>query len=385
MKERILIAMKPSLEEKNQRHLKTRPRQTKKAIARNAAILVVSLIFLVAGVTMVYAESLLGRINTVVDESTGGDNPFQQTSADPVGEDVSSPEDGEGDTADTDISLPDSEGLKKVGGLWHDDMIANILVMGVDDYQPNDPGRTDSMMLITIDTRHEQLKVTSFMRDMYVAIPGYSSNRINTAYFLDGPSLLVSTIEANFGIDIDRWVVVDFSAFNEIIDAMGGVEITLTQEEANLINQNSGDPRWNLSAGTFTLSGAQARYYARIRAIGDDFERTQRQRNVFASIVNKFKSSDIGTINNVLYNTLNLIQTNMSRNYILSLAGQSLTYLNYDLHELRIPGDGQYQSTYVNISGYRSAVLVPDRAACSESLVHFVFGDADEYEASLEE
>lgn len=372
--------MKPSLEEKNKRHLKTRPRQTKKAIARNAAILVVSLIFLVAGVTMVYAESLLGRINTVVDESTGGDNPFQQTSADPV-DDVSSAgtEDG------GDENLPDSEGLKKVGGLWHDDMIANILVMGVDDYQPNDPGRTDSMMLITIDTRHEQLKVTSFMRDMYVAIPGYSSNRINTAYFLDGPSLLVSTIEANFGIDIDRWVVVDFSAFNEIIDAMGGVEITLTQEEANLINQNSGDPRWNLSEGTFTLSGAQARYYSRIRAIGDDFERTQRQRNVFASIVNKFKSSDIGTINNVLYNTLNLIQTNMSRNYILSLAGQSLTYLNYDLHELRVPGDGQYESTYVNISGYRSAVLVPDREACSESLVHFIFGDADEYEASLGE
>ena len=103
---------------------------------------------------------------------------------------------------------------------------------------------------------------------------------------------------------------------------------------------------------------------------------------MFSSIVNKFKSSDIGTINNVLYNTLNLIQTNMSRNYILSLAGQSLTYLNYDMHELRIPGDGQYESTYVNIGGYRSAVLVPDREACSESLVQFVFGDADEYEAA---
>lgn len=371
--------MRDSFEDKSKRHPNTRPRQTRGALIRNVAILVLSVVFLCAGIGMVYAESLLGRINTVVDESTAGDNPFQQTSADPDSASSAGAEDTE---SGTDMVLPDSEGLKKVGGLWHDDMIANILVMGVDDYQPNDPGRTDSMMLVTIDTRHEQLKVTSFMRDMYVAIPGYSSNRINTAYFLEGPSLLVSTIEANFGIDIDRWVVVDFSAFNEIIDAMGGVEITLTQDEANLVNQYSGDPRWNLSEGTFTLSGAQARYYSRIRAIGDDFERTQRQRNVFSSIVNKFKSSDIGTINNVLYNTLNLIQTNMSRNYILSLAGQSLTYLNYDLHELRVPGDGQYESTYVNISGYRSAVLVPDREACSESLVQFVFGDADEYEAA---
>ena len=365
--------MKESFEEKNSRKLQTKPRQPRSALIRNIAILVLSVAFLVTGVTMVYAESLLGRINTVVDESTAGDNPFEQTSADPGTIVESKPEDH---------PEADDEGLKKVGGLWHDDMIANILVMGVDDYQPNDPGRTDSMMLVTIDTRHQQLKVTSFMRDMYVAIPGYSSNRINTAYSIDGPSLLVSTIEANFGIDIDRWVVVDFSAFNEIIDAMGGVEITLTQDEADLVNRYSGDPRWNLSEGTFVLSGAQARYYSRIRAIGDDFERTERQRKVFAAIVDKFKDSDIATINNVLYNTLNLIQTNMSRNYILNLASQSLTYLNYDLYEMRVPGDGQYEATYVTISGTRAAVLVPDREACSESLVDFVFGDAAKYEAA---
>ena len=142
--------------------------------------------FLFTGIGMVYAETLLGRINTVVDESTGGDNPFQQTSADP---DSASSAGEEGTESGSSMTLPDSEGLKKVGGLWHDDMIANSLVMGVDDYQPNDPGRTDSMMLVTIDKRHEQIKVTSFMRDMYVAIPGYSSNRINTAYSLEGPSL----------------------------------------------------------------------------------------------------------------------------------------------------------------------------------------------------
>lgn len=364
--------MRETLEEKNKRHLKTRRRPTKKAALRNVLVLCLSVVLLVAGIGCVYADSMLGRINVVVDEQGQGDNPFISTVAD----DASSAEEGTQSAAVPGITEPDNEGLKLVNGLYRDDMVVNILLMGVDDYQPNDPGRTDSMMLLTLDTRHQQLKVTSFMRDMYVAIPGKSSNRINTAYSMGGPSLLVSTIEANFGIDIDRWVVVDFSAFNQIIDAMGGVEITLTQAEANLINQYSGDPRWNLGEGTYTLSGAQARYYSRIRAIGDDFERTQRQRNVIESIVNKFKNSDIGTINNVLYNTLNLIQTNMSRNYILSLAANALTYLNYDMYQMRVPGDGQYDSTYVMIGNSRAAVLVPDREACSQSLVDFVFGDA---------
>ena len=367
--------MKQSQEDRNLRHLKTKPRTRKAVLARNIAILFVSVVFLFAGVACVYAESMLGRINTVIDEQTAGDNPFQATSADSEPRDEDPLESGLEEEAGQ-----ISDGLKKVNGLWHDDSIVNLLVMGVDDYQANDVGRTDSMMLVTIDTRHKQLKVTSFMRDMYVAIPNNGSQRINVAYSYGGPTLLVSTIEANFGIDIDRWIVVDFDAFTEIIDAMGGVDITLTQDEANLVNRYSGDPRWNLSEGTFTLSGAQARYYSRIRAIGDDFERTERQRKVFSSLVNKFKGSDIGTINNILANTLNLIQTNMSRNYILNLASQVAHYLNYDVHQSRVPGDGNYDATYVN----GMAVLVPDREACSEDLVKFVFGDADEFEAEQE-
>ena len=90
-------------------------------------------------------------------------------------------------------------------------------------------------------------------------------------------------------MDIDRFVLIDNSAFDQIIDNLGGVEITLTAAEARLINQYSGDPSRNLTEGTHNLTGKQAHYYSRIRAIGDDFERTQRQRNVLTSLVNKFK------------------------------------------------------------------------------------------------
>ena len=356
--------MKESFEEKNSRKLQTKPRQPRSALIRNIAILVLSVAFLVTGVTMVYAESLLGRINTVVDESTAGDNPFEQTSADPGTIVESKPEDH---------PEADDEGLKKVGGLWHDDMIANILVMGVDDYQPNDPGRTDSMMLVTIDTRHQQLKVTSFMRDMYVAIPDYSSNRINTAYSIDGPSLLVSTIEANFGIDIDRWVVVDFSAFNEIIDAMGGVEITLKQEEADLVNRYSGDPRWNLSEGTFVLSGAQARYYSRIRAIGDDFERTERQRKVLMACMEKAKQASPATLVEILNSAIDDVSTN------LDLAEMASILQDVNSYEIVAQDGAPFESnrTTGNI-GSKGDCVVPLDLTDNVAMLHeFLFGVED--------
>ena len=338
-------------------------RKSRKKLAVNITVLLLSLVMLVAGITLIYGEVLLQRVQ-YVDDGASRNQLFASTAAD------------SGTDGASGVSMPSGSGVKLVNGLYHDDMVVNVLIMGVYDYQPNDPGRTDSMMLVSIDTRNQELKVTSLMRDLYVAIPGKTqSNRLNTAYSSGGAPLLVRTVEANFGIDVDRWVVIDFDAFNQIIDAMGGVEITLTQAEAQLVNENSGDPRRNLSEGTYVLSGAQARYYSRIRAIGDDFERTERQRNVFSSIINKFKDSDIGTINNVLYNTLNLVHTNMDKNEILSLAANSLTYMNYELLQNRIPADGEYTPARVQIGGSAAAVLVPDLDACSKNIRDFIYGD----------
>ena len=341
----------------------TRTKLPAKIVVRNIAILFFSLIFIAAGGLCVYGEVLMSRMNYVDDgQST---TLFESTEEDEV-------------SSGTEPGLTvEGEGVKLVNGLYHDDMIINVLVMGVDDYQANDVGRTDSMMLVSLDTRHKKLKVTSLMRDMYVAIPGRQEpNRINTAYSTGGPEGLVKTVEANFKIDVDRWVVVTFDAFEKIIDAMGGVEITLSQEEADLINSESGDPRRNLSEGTYTLSGLQARYYSRIRKIstgGDDFMRTQRQRNVMNSIVTKFKTADIGTINNILYNTLPLITTNMQKNEILGLAANALEYLNYEFEEERIPGDNEYSGEWVVISGWDQNVLVPDLEAAQKRLVSFIF------------
>ena len=121
------------------------------------------------------------------------------------------------------------------------------------------------------------------------------------------------------------------------------------------------------------MSGAQAHYYSRIRAIGDDFERTQRQRKVFSSIVDKFKDANIGTIYSALYEILPLVTTNMTKNEIISMAGNSLTYLNFPITQNRIPADNEYESEKVIISGAGADVLVPDLQKSSDTIAKFIY------------
>lgn len=329
------------------------------AIRIVSVVLGVLLVF--SGVVCLYADRILGQINYA-----GQDTASHVQTGELFG----------GVTGKSNGVSGAKAGL--VGGLYHDDAINNILLLGVDDYQKNDIGRSDSMMLVSVDSRHNKLKLTSFMRDMYVAIPGFKSNRINTAYSdggggAEGAKVLVNTLEANFGTDIDRYVIINNAAFDKIIDKLGGVSITLTAGEAKLVNQNSKDPRRNLTAGTFNLSGKQAHYYSRIRAIGDDFGRTERQRKVFSSIVSKLKSSNIATIYSTLYEVLPLVTTNMTKNEILGMAGNSLTYLNFPISQNRIPGDAEYQSERVTIGGSPADVLVPDLPKCSQSVAKFIY------------
>lgn len=333
-------------------------------LARNIAVLVVSLVVAVSGVFMVMADQMMNRINFVGETASSAESQAGNILA-PVQSTASG------------VVTSAKSGL--LGGLYHDDAITNILLLGVDDYRAGDIGRTDSMIMVSVDNRHQKLKLTSFMRDLYVAIPGYSSTRINSAYSIEhggapGAKLLVKTIEANFGTDIDRFVVIDNSAFDKIIDDLGGVQVTITQGEADLINSESGDPRKNLTAGTFMLSGKQAHYYCRIRKIGDDYARTERQRKVIASIVSALKqANNLGKIYGILNEVLPLVTTNLTKDEILSMASNSLTYVNYPVSQCRIPADGGFGTATVEIGGMPADVLVPNLEKCKETLAGFVY------------
>ena len=337
----------------------------KKILARNIVILALSLAFLVGGSACLYADHLLSGIHYVSAES--GES---QASTGALFEPAAS------------SGVQDAKaGL--VGGLCHDDAVTNILLLGTDDYQKNDAGRSDSMMLVSIDNRRGKLKVTSFLRDTYLAIPGIGSFKLNEAYSRvggkdKGARKVVSTIETNFGIDIDRFVSVDFRDFPQIIDRLGGVEIELTNKtnangitEAGLINAYSGETGQRAHVGKNILTGKQARYYSRIREIGNDYERSERQRKVFTSIVNKLKTSDLGTLNSVLAYTMPLVTTNMTENEILTLASRSLNYLKYPLSQSRVPADGEFEEKTLTAG----AVLVPNLDKCKQTLLSFVYED----------
>ena len=334
---------------------------------RNIAVLTLSIVMLVVGAGCIYVDRVLSKINYADPENTN-----------------SSTETGPLFTGGTESgSTAENAEAGILGGLLHDDAVTNILLLGVDDYQKNDIGRSDSMLLVSVDTRHQKLKLTSFMRDLYVAIPGYKSNKLTVAYAdggggADGAKLAVTTIEANFGVDIDRYVLISNSAFNQIIDRLGGVEITLTDEtdrsgrtEADLINLYSGDKN-KVHTGKNLLSGAQAHYYSRIRDIGDDFERTERQRKVFESVAQSLKSANITTIYGILTDILPLVTTNMTKNEVISMASNSLTYLKYPISQDRIPADGEY--TPDDIPGVGNS-LVPDLDACRENVAEFIYED----------
>lgn len=331
-------------------------------LLRNIIILVFSLIFLVGGCTCLYTDQLLNKIKYAPDTGSSQAGLGLQFNA------------------GTDSSGNTNAKAGVIGGLYRDDAIINILMLGTDDYQKDDVGRSDSMLLVSIDTRHKELKITSFMRDLYVAIPGIGSNKLNAAYSLaggreKGARKVVSTLEANFGVNIDRYILVDFSAFPKIIDRLGGVDITLTNEtnsdgitEAGLINAYSGDSK-KVHAGLNNLDGLQARYYTRIREIGNDFERTERQRKVFTSLANKLKTASLPTIYGILADTLNDVTTNMTKDEVVSLASNSLTYLHYPIIQHRVPQDGEYTPKTLDVG----ACLVPDLTKCRNSFTKFIF------------
>ena len=249
------------------------------------------------------------------------------------------------------------------GDILYDNDIQNILLIGSDSRGGSGYGRSDTMMLLSIDRKNGRLVMTSFLRDMYVKISAdnIKDNRINVAYGYGGPRLLIETIEDNFRIRIDNYVRVDFQSFVDIIDAMGGIPITMTSKEARELNNHpsrysDGGAIQKVHEGTNNLDGATALAYARIRKIDSDFGRTQRQRDVMQAVISKMKGSNVSTILGIADEFLPQIQTDLTSGEITGLIWDSGTLMNYPITQCTIP----YTGTYSNKSIRGMAVLVPD-------------------------
>ena len=255
-------------------------------------------------------------------------------------------------------------GSGRIGGA--NSGLTNILLIGQDarEGESQSQARSDSMILCTYNKNTKQLTMTSFLRDLYVPIPGHGSNRINAAYTYGGADLLRKTIDENFNIAIDGYMEVDFSHFSDIIDSMGGVEIQLRQDEAEVINQQTGS---SLSEGTHVLDGFQALTYSRIRSLDldGDFSRTSRQRKVINALADSLRGSSIKELAPVISKILPMITTDLSRGQLLLYAVDILPHLSQmDIRSQSIPAAGTFTDQIID----GMAVLEADMAAQNQYL-----------------
>ncbi|MCI2132213.1 MAG: LCP family protein [Eubacterium sp.] len=264
-----------------------------------------------------------------------------------------------------------------------DASVTNILLIGQDAREGETQTRSDSMIICSINMKTKQVVLTSLMRDMYVAIPGYGYDKLNAAYAYGGMELLDTTIQEDFGIDINGNVEVGLEAFLESMLAVGDLDIDLTQEEADYLNAHpdlgmSTDPEeggtaetWNLTAGTNTMTSSQLLAYCRMRYIGNsDWDRTRRQRTVLTAAIAKFKKSGPLKQYSIISSAAPSITTDITDPNLLVDLFKGL-YCSGDMVNYQIPVEGTYYAD--NMDG--ADVLVPDMEANSAYLKSYIYGE----------
>lgn len=252
--------------------------------------------------------------------------------------------------------------------------VINILLVGKDVKDGDaDRGRTDSMILLSLNRDTKQVSMISFMRDCYVQIPGYSNNKLNAAYNIGGYQLLDETLKLNFGIEIDYNVGVNFSSFTKIVDKLGGIDIELTKNEADYILKKT-KKESGLEEGVNHLTGKQALWYARTRYVStgvesNDFGRTSRQRIVLQKIYQNTMKLPLNEIIDILYEVVGDIETDMSSAEMIAL-GTEVYGMNIDaIKSYRIPNGNEYTDEIIN----KMMVLVVDFDKAKQHINEWIY------------
>lgn len=371
---------------KQTKKTKIKKTKTKRPVWKTALLCFLCLVMLVSGVGMIYFYNIVGAVNyKPIHENSNKNKTSSLTSS-----------------GDPSLDLFN-------GDLLNDPMILNIMVYGEDSGVDSDNpyGRSDTMLMVSIDNRHKKVKLTSFMRDMWVTIPytdeagnEHGFDKLNAAYALGGAELSVKTIESNFGVDIDRYAIVDFKSFKSIIDTLGGIDITLTQDEIDYINwqtylNNQSEERYEITdePGVVHLNGRQALWYARDRGYeekkhpefvvpGNDFDRTSRQRNLMKTLMKEFKSASLTDIVKIVSEIGPMITTNLKKDEITTLVANSLTYLSYDTEEMGLPTGDCYKYSWT--ADRQSILEITDLQLLRTHLAKFIFGEKSVIENNSE-
>ncbi len=248
----------------------------------------------------------------------------------------------------------------------------NIALFGVERQEGERYGRSDSIIILSIDYRHSKIKLSSIMRDTYVYIEGHGRTKLNHAYAYGGPALAIKTINSNFGLNIKEFVTVNFEGFKRTVDLLGGVQMEIKDYELPTMRTVG-----IYSAGTYNLTGEQALAYARIRKQGNgDYERTDRQRRVLEAIFEKIKGAGIVKFPSIASAIVPHSETSLSADEIMKLGTSVFAHRITALEEVRFPLDSVSQERTINGVWY----LVTDLDETSRQMKEFIYDDTNPLE-----
>lgn len=266
------------------------------------------------------------------------------------------------------------------------DNYETIAVFGLDNRSNGNlsSGNSDVIIIVTINNDTKEVKMCSVYRDTYLDIGGGKFRKANSAFTSGGAQAAISMLNKNLDLNITDYVTVDFNAVVECIDLIGGIEMTITDDEAHYmigymkeINKLTGhESKVPETGGTYVLDGVQATAYARIRyTAGDDYKRTERQRDVIMAMAKKAQKSDLTTINKVIDAVFDDISTSYSNADLIALAAQVFEY--------EITGSAGFPFTKNTITlGSKGSVVAPCTLETNVIELHKFLYDNDEYEPS---
>jgi len=252
--------------------------------------------------------------------------------------------------------------------LRSDSQVINILLIGSDRREGETTGRSDSMIIFSINKRTRKIHLVSLMRALYVKIPDHGFNLLNASYSYGGSKMLRQTIENNLRVKLSDYIMIDFAGFTAAIDLVGGLDINLTLQEAEYIIANYG---FSVAEGMNHLDGTMSLAYARIRKIDSDFARTRRQRDVITLLIQKMMAMNPSDLDTTARSILPLVKTNMDDSKIISLAIGALEYKDYEIKQLMLPIKNSSEIMYVN----RMEVVKFDFKDNIEALQEFIYDD----------
>ncbi len=243
--------------------------------------------------------------------------------------------------------------------------VQHILLIGCDG-DAIEGVRSDSMMVLSIHREREEIILCSLMRDIWLDIPGYWTERLNAAYAIGGPELLLETVRTNFEIPVENYVAVDYTGFRKLVEALGGVTVELEPGEAEATNRHISDgaalPAEAL--GPTQLTPSQALAYARQRDMGaSDFDRTARQRKLLTALAGELRGIGLLDLHELAMAVLPYVKTDLSQGQIFGILLRGREYLAYEVQSLRLPVEGSYAGEMIDGKSVLTVDLEQNRAA----------------------